>query len=600
MTNGTDPEGKQQVDLSEINTVTHTFVRSSALDILAQFPKTETISTMEGSDRPTTLNVVQEDAEEGRHECMDSVDGRRAEQHQVSSWSSTSDIKKKHKKKGLFNNKKVKDLTSLSGSKSSEQLGNQENAKKEKKKIRKEKAKSAQSFGWLNALRGKSTSTEERSRDTKSKKQRKPLKKSQSFNSDSLPRSSQLNRMDSFRKLFKRPRDSAALVETKPLDNVKCMEISSPILKSDFRSKNLVDREVFLRERAYQIDKTKMKTVENKSDVHVSNANNIDASVNIGNYDSNEWTAEGVVGNGYTPGTPESQESPVAPVRRKHLQKKQRLSLLDSEGSLQDDLSQDNENNEDFEQDQGNNSDRVHVKSNTKNDEEVQPSEYSNEPRHNDQEWPNHNACSAHEANNNLDKSIPQKDRTCNIVNIDHAQVTGSAIDVERDNVENLNYVIVESVPTSRTQIGEQASTPQSPDWGSHVTPDASPAHIRKHASTPESPESEFEEVFVDCINDENIYLDSATLLVDKPQVANDETDGASMPATRWSSDVTSRASQRAITKVMQQKKPASFSGGTVHVQYILYYMTSDLLKNQFSEPKVSRLTGILPIRKYF
>ena len=586
-TDGTDPQERQDaVDLSEINTVTHTFVRSSALDILAQFPKTETVSATEDSKKQTMLNAIKEDAQcEQKSDCVDSnpkcsqsVDQLssecKPEQNEVISWSSTSDIKKKHKK-GLFShNKKVKNSSGdLSGSNSTvQQLGNQEKTKKEKKKIRKEKAKSAQPGGWLsmNIFGGKNTVTEEKPTETKSKNKKKPLQKSQSYDTNSLPRSSQLNRMDSFRKLFKRPRDSAALAETKPIDNVKCVEISSPILKSDFKSKNLVDREVFLRERAYQVDKRKVNRVESG----VPNVNNDDTSVNNDSHSNNKKETESEICNGDIEPQDklESRESPKAPLRHKHLQKKQRLSLHStSEGVLQDDLFKNNENNnENCKQEIDKNT--MHAESDTKKDEEINvqskntnnnesAAELLNESKLNRQGQSDDNTYFANEANGNIERNLSQSERPCEVVN--HQQVSEMDISNEQqtidpDHIVNMDYVLVESAPgdssttvtpnTTQTKTGECIASTQSPK-------------VQCRDSPPQSPEGEFNEVFVDCVNDETVSLDSATVLVDKPQEAKDKTNGISMPAGRWNSDVTSRASQRAITAAIQ-KKPASFSGG--------------------------------------
>ena len=551
---------------------------------------------MEDSNKHGTLNVIEEDTQcERKTDCVDNklkssqsvgqLSGEcQLEQNEDISWSSTSDIKKKHKKKGLFHhNKKVKDISNLSESKSTEQIGKQEKAKKQKKKVRKEKAKSVQSMGWspMNIFRGKNTVTEEKPSDTTSKKH-KPVQKSQSFDGNSVPRSTQLNRMDSFRKLFKRPRDSAASAETQPIDNVKCVEISSPILKSDFTSKNLVDREVFLRERAYQLDKTKVNRVESVSSVN----ENDDTSVSNDSDGTNERETESVFCNGDVEPEhrPQSQESPIPPLRHKHLQKKQRLSMQGVEGLLQDDVCQDNENNNEN-YDRKIDNDTVHVVSNTEKDEEVNdPSkkanyietcfEYVDESEHNNQGQPEDNTCVAKEVNCNIERNIVQSERPCEVVN--HLQAAEMEVGDEQqtidvDNIVNNNYVVVENVPcdssttapsnATPTQTGEHVSALQSPE-GANMTPDVLP--VTSKNSAPQLPESEFEEVFVECINDENISLDSATVMVDKSQVGSDKTDGVSMPTGRWNSDVTSRASQRAINKVIQ-KKPASFSGGKVH-----------------------------------
>jgi hypothetical protein len=548
---------------------------------------------MDGTDKHTNdkvLNVINEDVQEGKSECMDdSVPKCSKNVDQLSvgcqpeknvSWSSASDTKKKHKKKGLLkNHKKVKDISNLSGSKSTEpeQVVSQE-AKKTKKKTRKEKAQSSAFFG---IFRGKSTDTEEKP------KQKKPLQKSQSFNTTSAPKNSQLNRMDSFRKLFKRPHDPAALAEATPIDNLKCVEISSPILKSDIRSANLVDREVFLRERSYQVDKTKIKKVE--AGIFRVNKNN-DTTVNNGNHDSNEEKTEEMVCNGclQPQDGAETQESsiPVPPVRHKHLQYKQRLSIQGDEGLLQEDLTKDNENNnKSCEQENNKNIDYSKSVQDSNNESTLNETKLNAQERHGD------SVCSADEANDSQDKRLALNERRCKVINVEFdSQVTESAVNdelqqAELDNAENLNYVVVKRVPddssapetpdTTPTQIGEHACTPQSPEGASHVTPNISPSQVRD--PTPQSPESEFAEVFVDCINDERFSLDSATLLVDKPQIANDKTNGVSMPAGRWKSDVSSNASQHAIHKAIN--KTASLPGrkGTVDIQCILSQLETEL-----------------------
>ena len=564
MINGTDSQVKKEIDLSKINTVTHTFVRSSALDILAQFPKTETVSAMEGGEKCTTLKAVKEDAQEGRDECTDSgttcsrsadhlSSSSQPRQIEVSSWSSTGDIKKKQKKKGLFqNNKKVKGVSNPPEDKSTDQTSDQDKPKKEKKKLRKQKAKSSQA--WSSFFRGKSVATDEETKDIKSKKQKKKLKKSQSFDSNSLPRSSQLNRMNSIRKLFKRPRDSASATETEPINNVKCVEISNPILKTDFRSKNLVDREVFLRDRAYQIDKAKAKQekTENECGVVISNvktkndAGEKDMSLDSYNNENSKSKHDTVIVNGFveSPQNPNSEESPKAPIRFKHLERK-RLSMPGLEGLSQEDITE-HQNNENSHGDKENL---------TKNSNDVKKDEKL-EVQINNSDNRSTSDCST-EINdlnkvNKTHDSINESEIQDYIVNMDQNIVAGSPINSEpltirQDNDENLNYIFVESVSSNL------------------VTSDIIPTQMGSTLSSPQSHESEFEEVFVDCVSDETISLDSATPPVDKPKVLathrSDETDGRRMPAGRWNSSVTSRDSKDAIAKTMK-KKAASFSGG--------------------------------------
>ena len=566
--------------MSEINTETHTFVRSSALDILSKFPQTETIMDM--GNKHTRLNAVEEDAQVQGDECLDSGPtsskyAHESAQIEVKSWSATGDIKKKHKKKG---NKKVKDKSIPSERDNLEQGDNiKDNAKKAKKKIRKEKAHSAQSLKWfkpLKVFRGKPTVTETTHEDIKDKKQKRPLQKSQSFDENSLPRSSQLNRMNSFRKLFKRQRDSAALGETKPINNQKCMEISNPILKSDFRSKNLVDREVFLRERAYQIDKTKVKQEkkENEASSNINTNNNTKKnSALFDNSDESEMKSEVTI-NGYvkTQETPECNENPVAPVRHKHLQKKQRLSMLGPEELQQDDLAVDDkeENTDDNDENSCmvNNKEHDELQIDIDQDNEHKISYLSTEIK--DKEDFEYNE--AEIADKNIDENTKQDIIDDSEQQVNKPIVNDEIKEVKVDNDENLNHVIMESEPghssvitdTSSTNLDEKTSSPIE-EVISPVVPDESHERIRHEFSTPQSPESENEDVFIDCINDEKISFDSATVLVDQPQVKTKKTgqvEDTSMPSGRSISDVNSRESQRAISKAIQ-KKPASFSGGT-------------------------------------
>ena len=528
--------------MSEVNTVTHTFVRSSALDILAQFPKTETVSAMEDGEKCTTLKALKEDAQEGQDECTDSgtttcsksadqlLSSSQPKEVTVSSWSSTGDIKKKQKKKGLFqNNKKAKGVTNLPESKSTDQMSSQDKPKKEKKKLK--------------FFRAKSTSTEEKAKEMKSKKQHKPLQKSQSFDNNSLPRNSQLNRMNSIRKLFKRPRDSA---ETEPINNVKCVEISNPILKSDFRSKNLVDREVFLRDRTYQVEKAKVKRekTENECGTVISNARTKnktgekEMSLNIDNSKSEHDT---VIVNECveSPQNPNSEESPKAPIRFKHLERK-RLSMPSLEELSQEDITKQ-------EKDESNKNDSQNMDQDSgdvEKDEASQVQIIESTPNFSTEKNDLKNF-------DNPDESEKEPDT----FTLDQSAVAESTMNDERqitrqDNDENLNYIVVENV-SDKSMVS-----------------DTTPTKTGNTMLFPQSPHSEFEEVFVDCISDETISLDSATLLVEKPKVlsdthCSDQIDRARMPTGRWNSSVTSRDSKDAIAKATgMKKKAASFSGG--------------------------------------
>ena len=314
---------------SKTDTFTRTYVRSSALNILAQFPRTETISTMENRAKSSTPDSVMEDGQGGRDEsgdqpptCSKSLDqlsgNRHSRQDEVTTWSSTNNVETKRKKRGLFSDKKkVKEISSTE-SKSTKLSNDSEHHKKEKKQLGKEK-NSTQSSAWFNIFRGKNSVSDERPKESKSKKQRKAIQKSQSFNSNPLPRGSQLNRIDSFRKILrKRQRNPGVVAQGKAMDNMKCMEISSPILKTDFKSRNLVDREVFLRERAYQLDKTTLKR-ETKAEASNVKTRKDDPSSHTGkDNDNDSCNDEGVTTNGFD----DSKESPVPPVRHKHLERK--------------------------------------------------------------------------------------------------------------------------------------------------------------------------------------------------------------------------------------------------------------------------------------
>lgn len=579
MPNGNDPQEKRKGSLSEINTVTHTFVRTSALDILAQFPRMETISTVGGGNKHTKLNIVEEDLKDGTAESVpisksaDELSSRQQfETCEVNSWSSTSNIKKKPKKK-VFNKKSK--VTSKH-SDSTEQLGNHNEAKSEKSNAHKENAKSARS-AWLSPFL--------RSNKTRTKKNKKPLKKSESLNFDSLPKP-QLNRMNSIRKLFKRPRDSDVLVEAKPVNNVKCVEISSPILKSDFRSKNLVDREVFIRERAYLVDVAKIKKVNDDSEVCASNTEAI-ANQRNGTYldnDCHEQVSGNVVVYRYPKPQeiPEAQGSPIAPVRHKHLQKKWRLSMQ-NDALLQNDCSEDSvsDNHETYEQDPENNQDSLNFNSKKQKgiqDNKMDKTESTVDCSSKFRSVVNNNCKND---SNNPDKNIGLRETAfdCVAVNTckshhDHSEVGNELKTVTVDSVKNCGCVVIdvpqnsnETIDTSPGQGGQH--TPTSPG-DSQVGVGAPLKQASDNQASPlQSPHSEFEDVFVDSKSEENISFGSAAELVEKPQTVCQElsnADSIKLPAGRWNSDVGTRASQRAISKAIQ-KKPASFSGGKMHVQ---------------------------------
>ena len=535
-------------------------MRISALDILAQFPETETVSeTMCENGKHGKLKSVNEDLQE---ETKDGVDvGKTSSktvdklpesnwENKVTSWSTTDDVKKKNKKKGLFNNKKVKNSPNrVSESESTEQLGNQDDGKKEHKThIRKEKLKSAQSLGWLNIFRHKNSADDEKSKEMRSKKERRPLKKSQSFDTNSLSRNSRLSRMDSIRKVFKK-RESVAQVESKPIDNVKCVEISSPILKSNVESKNLVDREVFLRDRSYQMDTTKIKKNRSESQPAVSssevNVNN-NESTSSAKVDNGESKVESVVGNGFVdpPKSPETEESPVPPARHKHLRMKQRLSIQGPEELLKHDSSEDEikDDKNDYQVDE----DEDNLKSYSKDDVEMK--KCPDEVKLNDDEISNTDTSLLPDTGNNIDEPSKEDEGTIDVVFVDQEPVAEPIVNDEQrnfDDNENLGFKFVEGVaddvsPTNDTILSSyQVSQP---------------------LVSPQSPGSD-EEVFVDC-NDEGVSFDSA-ILVDKSQDTGTETSPVrvKMPAGRSVSDITSRTSSNVIDE-KKQKKPNSFSGG--------------------------------------
>ncbi|XP_046858472.1 uncharacterized protein LOC124451915 isoform X3 [Xenia sp. Carnegie-2017] len=264
-------------DLTDINSVTHTFVRSSALNILARFPETEVVKAMDDQLKPV-LSVVEEDG----GDVKDEMPGTVASSHvPVSTWSSTGDIN--------VISKSNKTMKQNSKSKSVEML------KKEKDETKKTKKQSGK---WFSRLRGKKES--EKKKTKKPEKQKPSLQKSQSFGPRSSSTNSQFNRMDSFRKIFKRQNDSTnASEDTKVSGNLNRKDISSPILKSELKSKNLVDRDVIIRKRAYQFDKKTITRDKNKTNDDITtNAKVVEKNTEIcnhldgieKNYDDNDNT----------------------------------------------------------------------------------------------------------------------------------------------------------------------------------------------------------------------------------------------------------------------------------------------------------------------
>lgn len=197
----------------------------------------------------------------------------------------------------------------------------------------KKKKQKLSSSAWMNFFRGKSDTKDEALKQEKPRKERIPLQKSQSFHSGSTPspRSNQLNRMDSFRKLFKRPRDAAStsecLGEGKPAERKTCLEISSPIVKPGFRSNILVDRGFFLaqKDRSPHLEKDRLKGDKKKGEIDVDNPDSPKARRGS--------NSGGPLKNGSFNISGSEPAPPVAPIRRKHLERK-RLSRAGEEGLL--------------------------------------------------------------------------------------------------------------------------------------------------------------------------------------------------------------------------------------------------------------------------
>ncbi|XP_028402381.1 uncharacterized protein LOC114525321 isoform X2 [Dendronephthya gigantea] len=533
----TDPLQKKELELTEINTVTHTFVRASALDILAKFPKTETVSeVMDENCKQSGLKSVNEDSQE---ELEDGVDVKKTSskavseskrENEVSSWSTTDDVKKMNKKKGLFNKKSKDNSISVPESKSTEKLANPKAGKKgHKTRIRKEKAKSAQSIGWKIFRKQHSAKDDEEYMEVKSKKGKTPLKKSQSFDNNSSPKNPQLKRMDSIRKIFKK-RQPVLPDESSTIDNVKCVEISSPILKTEMKSKHLVEREFFMRDRALQMDTTKIKRVasENKpavcsSKVKVNN-NESTSSLKVDNDESKD---ESVVGNGFVdqPESPETEEDPVPPVRHKHLEKK-RVSMQCDEVSVEQDSTEDENNYCDNHQAE---KDKNDLKSNRKDDVDLK--KFLNEVKLNDTDIPSTNTI--------LKKEHSEEDEEKNdFVFVDPEPV------VER--IVNDEIVILGSVTDDVSSISN---------------PTSSSSQVCQSPPIPlESPGSDGE-VFEDCI-DEDISFNRAVIDKSKESGQDSSPVSVNMPAGRSVSDITSQTSADVFAKGKKEKPhPHSFSG---------------------------------------
>ena len=375
---------KQITDLSSVNTETKTFVRSSALDILAAFPEPETILSVDRTSRRARIPRVAGDkarssAMKGGYQDNENMNGASEDiceneesvgspldntgpsavsrqsvpvsnEHQgdasnykkpdvrITSWSSTSDIgtkKKGPKKTRLLYKGKKKAKYEISENSGKQQLNENSTASVPNlANTKSKKAKKSNSSALMSFFRGKSESKEESLKSGKRKKERKAVQKSQSFqNSESTPtaKNTQLNRMDSIRRLFKRPRDlnipSTICVDSKTTENKTCLEISPPILKTGFHSDNLIDREVILaqRDRAYQLERKRFRDDKKEPDVDKDYSGASEVMPN-----GNDSIDAGQVVN-TSSRNEEEQESPVPPVRWKHLQRK-RLSRSAEDG----------------------------------------------------------------------------------------------------------------------------------------------------------------------------------------------------------------------------------------------------------------------------